>query len=491
MFKVSKYFMLVFSVSLFFISCSKQKTLENLENSLSKSISSTFIVSRSPENLATNIDVGDSIIITFDRNLSSASVNTETIKIQNSANKTYVDGKTILTGNKLEFIPLAKFVPSSTNTTVVTAIKPNSNYIITLSKSIKDSFNTPFLQEDVVWSFTTSSINYGLYWFGPNGEAQKYLPNKTNLFYSDSKPTIIYSHGWQSGSSKNDYWMEQPYVVCDKYSSFNKGKNWINKGYNIGAFVWTQLADEDEVKDAEAKIWKAQNGFKNMRYRLSDNTYKDFGGSASVGDIFFNIYSKALVNNRNSITLAGHSLGNQVVTKLTENIMNSYESGSIAQNLIPKRITLLDPFWSKDGKSYLNNIWTGAKCREIINKAISNYTVAVEQYKTTAIGGTITGDENLDMRKMTAFYRIWPDFIPVQEAGTQHSYAYVWYFDSIAYSISVTGGVAGASSNISDLKNTMNYGKPNLYYFYNTGSGNKTPTSSDDTFIKGSGITTW
>ena len=449
------------------------------------------IVSKAPENLATNIDVGNSITVTFANNLNLQSVTNDTIKVQNTKTKAYINGKIVSSGKQIEFIDLAKFTSISGSSTVVTALKPNTNYTIILSKNIKDSSNNALLPEDYSWSFTTSTINYGLYWFGTNGEAQKYMPNKTNIFYSDSKPSVIYSHGWQSGSSKNDYWIEQPYITSDKYSSFNTSTNWVAKGYNIGAFVWTQLADEDEVGDAEAKIWVAQNGLKNMRYRLSDNTYKDLGGTSSVGDLFYSIYSTALKNNVNDVTLVGHSLGNQVVTKLTENIMTNYESGKISKSLVPKRIALLDPFWSKNAKSYLSNKWTGAKSREVIAKAISTYGVAVEQYKSTAIGGLLVGDENVDMRKMTAFYRIWPDFIPATEAATQHSYAYVWYFDSIGYSISTTNGVTGAASSINSLKNIMNYGKSSFYYYYNTGSGNKTPTSSDDTFVRGSGVTPW
>lgn len=224
---------------------------------------------------------------------------------------------------------------------------------------------------------------------------------------------------------------------------------------------------------------------------MKDGTYKDLGGTASVGDLFYSVYSSALSKNANSITLAGHSLGNQVVTKLTENIMTNYEAGKIGKNLVPKRIALLDPFWSKNGKSYLNNKWTGEKSREIIKKAISSYGTVVEQYKTTAIGGLVTGDENLDMRKMTAFYRIWPDFIPATDAGIQHSYAYVWYFDSIGYTISTSNGVAGASSSLTSLKAIMNYGKSSYYYYYNTGNGNKTASSGDDTFVRASGVSTW
>lgn len=473
-----------------FISCARDKVSKDIDNNLAKSLSASGINSRYPENLATNIDTGDFVTVNFLKSINSSSINDSSITVVEKSTQKSINGKILLSNNKIEFIPLVYFSKTD-NSTIASGLKPNSTYTITLSKSIKDTQNNYIMTNDLSWEFTTSTNNYGIYWFGPNGVAQKYMPNKTNLFYSDSKPTIIYSHGWQSGSSKNNYWMEQPYIIKDKYSSFDTSTSWINKGYNIGAFVWTQLADEDEVQDAEAKIWVAQNSLKNMRYRMKDGTYKDLGGTASVGDLFYSVYSSALSKNANSITLAGHSLGNQVVTKLTENIMTNYETGKIGKNLIPKRIALLDPFWSKNGKSYLNNKWTGEKSREVIKKAISTYGTTVEQYKSTALGGLVAGDENLDMRKMTAFYRIWPDFIPVTESGIQHSYAYVWYFDSMGYTISTSNGVSGASSDINALKNIMNYGKSSYYYYYNNGNGNKTASSGDDTFLRGSGVSTW
>ena len=43
---------------------------------------------------------------------------------------------------------------------------------------------------------------------------------------------------------------------------------WKADGWNVAIFYWNQMADEDEVKDAEAKIWST-NGPKGMRYRLN------------------------------------------------------------------------------------------------------------------------------------------------------------------------------------------------------------------------------
>jgi hypothetical protein len=40
----------------------------------------------------------------------------------------------------------------------------------------------------------------------------------------------------------------------------------VQAGYNVGIMYWNQFADEDEVKDAEAKIWTA-TGTRAMRWK--------------------------------------------------------------------------------------------------------------------------------------------------------------------------------------------------------------------------------
>ena len=47
-------------------------------------------------------------------------------------------------------------------------------------------------------------------------------------------------------------------------------------------------------------------------------------------------------------------------------ISDKIDAGLVSQKLLPNRITLLDPFYSKGEKSYLNNKWTGEVCREYV-----------------------------------------------------------------------------------------------------------------------------
>lgn len=466
---------------------------ETKEITISKSVTLPLtILSVYPKDASTNADIGDYISVTFARNIKADSVNNTNFMLQRVDNGEYLEGRIIVNGSVVQFAPITRFEKLGTDKIVIKGLKQNTQYKVILQASILDSNSQPVLTQNTDWSFTTQYLSYGLYWFGANGECEKYMEGRTNRFYDKSKPVVLYAHGWESTTSSNDYWIEQPYLINDKYSSVDTGVFWRNKGYNTGGFVWGQFSDEDGVTDAEDKIWTGNNGKKNMRYRMKDNSYKDYSTAKGVGELLFDKYKSALADNTSGeIRLVGHSLGNQVVTRLTELAMSGYELGTSPKKLIPSRVALLDPFWSKESKSYLGNIWTGEKCRTIIKNVVSKYGTAVEQYKTSGIGGAVTGDENIDMRKINAFYRVWPDFIPLTEAATQHVYAYVWYFGSMASNISISDGVIGAYSDTNSIKNIMNYGKSSLYYYSGTGNGNKTSTPSDDSFVRKSGVSTW
>ncbi len=200
-------------------------------------------------------------------------------------------------------------------------------------------------------SSTFSSLDYGLYWFGDADNYQKAIPNQSNAYYSVSKPTIIYIHGWQKGSSK-----------ALNRESFNRkdaggpdldlAYAWRQAGYNVGIMYWNQFADEDEVKDAEAKIWTA-TGTRAMRWRNASGVYVN-GPTQSASDLLFQSYKDNLAGYTGSnIRLAGHSLGNQMAIVLAKKISDAVNAGTMNSKLLPKRIALLDPFYSQNGKTFI------------------------------------------------------------------------------------------------------------------------------------------
>ena len=42
------------------------------------------------------------------------------------------------------------------------------------------------------------SLDYGLYFFGPEGVCEKYRPGKRNAFLQKERDVLIYVHGWEA-----------------------------------------------------------------------------------------------------------------------------------------------------------------------------------------------------------------------------------------------------------------------------------------------------
>lgn len=290
-------------------------------------------------------------------------------------------------------------------------------------------------------------LNYGLHWVRVQNNAEKQVkaldengnvvPTIVN-YYDDSRPTVIYFHGWQSGSSKNNYKREN-FTFSDNGDALTH-LAWKQRGWNVGVFYWNQFADEGEVKDAEAKIWSA-NGPKGMRYRLNNGLSSTVQSpNKSVGELAFEEITKALANNTSgNIRFAGHSLGNQLAVFTAEQINDAVNNGTVSENVMPNRIALLDPFWSKDGKSYLgdqngdgSNDWVGERTRWAIADMIADRDVAVEWYKSSAIFDLWIGDQNSSLENIVMLQNLRFWYLDATDIAGKHINARHWYFDSMS-----------------------------------------------------------
>ncbi len=273
-------------------------------------------------------------------------------------------------------------------------------------------------------------LDYGLYWFGLGDVSQKFIAGQQNPYYDPAKPTVIFVHGWQKGTTVSGYRTTFNYLKNDSTYGVNvdAADAWIKKGWNIGIFYWNQFADEDEVTDAEAKIWSA-NGPKQMRWRKSDGTYSnEFTPNKSAGDLFYDTFVAAMSGYKgNNIRIAGHSLGNQMAVRLAKMVSDSVDNGTLPSNLRPKRVALLDPFWSKYGKDYLNGKTTGETVRTYTSALISK-GVVFEQYRSSGINAVGIGDANTEIEKLTCFVNMAPWYVPSHDLAGKHSAAYNLYF---------------------------------------------------------------
>ncbi len=95
-------------------------------------------------------------------------------------------------------------------------------------------------------AYDPNVLDYGIYWFGTGNVSQKAVAGVANPYFNPSKPTVIYIHGWQNGSSQRGSRETFNYKQNDATYGIdvNAADAWISAGWNIGIFYWNQFADE-------------------------------------------------------------------------------------------------------------------------------------------------------------------------------------------------------------------------------------------------------
>jgi uncharacterized protein YjdB len=326
---------------------------------------------------------------------------------------------------------------------------------------------------------TFNNLDYGLYWFGYGDSWQKAVPGYSNAYYSPSKPTVIYVHGWQNGSTAKKN--RETFNRLDAGGpNLDLAHAWLAAGYNVGILYWNQFADEGEVKDAEAKIWTA-SGPRAMRWRKTSGAYSN-GPAQSVGDLLFQSYKDNLAGYTGSnIRLLGHSLGNQLAIVLTKKISDAVSAGTVSSKLLPKRVALLDPFYSNYAKSYLGNKWVGEVCRSYVSE-LKTKGVIFEAYRSSAVTSTVfVGDKNTGLMNMTAFTELKPWYFNSVQVAEKHNAAvwhYLWSFSSNPPLISGSSNQAASAKTSDSRIATLMNGTQRLVHE----QGVYTKEPSDDNF---------
>ncbi len=305
------------------------------------------------------------------------------------------------------------------------------------------------------------NLDYGLYWFGADDNYEKAVPGQSNAYYNRYAPTLIYVHGWQNGATPNR--SRETWNAADaKGPDTDLAHAWRADGYNVGILYWNQFADESEVKDAEAKIW-THNGPRDMRWRKRNGSYGN-GPSKNAAQLMFEALRDNMSNYRGSrLVIAGHSLGNQMAIVISKKLKDGIAAGNTNSRLKPKRVALLDPFYSKGQKGYLGNKWVGEVCRSYVDQ-LKSWGVIFEAYRTSAASSTVfVGDENKGLMNKTAFVELKPWYFQFWQQTEKHNAARWHYFWSYAFDAPGvrSSSADGLSATTSDnrVKSLMNGSK--------------------------------
>lgn len=329
-------------------------------------------------------------------------------------------------------------------------------------------------------TFDCDTLESGIYWFGKGDVAQKARATTRSSHFDPAKPTMIHVHGWQSGSHR-----------LKRRATFNYGKTdpiegvkvdaadaWIDAGWNIGIFYWNQISDESEPIEAENKVWGT-----------SALTWKDCKGKAiPVGDgsidavdAFYKAYMVAMKGyTGNNVRLGGHSLGNQMVTRLASRLQSESSKDLIDARLVPKRVALLDPWWSAPTLTQTRS----SDLRKIIQE-LKGKGMIFEWYKTSDVTSHSKSDDNSELIADIGQTEILPDYYSSLNQGSRHMSAQFLYYLTFkdppppACVKPCTDLAPSAATSDERVKEVMMGALR-----YRQVLGNKTPVTSDNAFMK-------
>jgi pimeloyl-ACP methyl ester carboxylesterase len=277
-------------------------------------------------------------------------------------------------------------------------------------------------------------LDVALFWYGPDNQSQRAVRGQPNRFFDAQKSTVLYVHGWQPGTTSLRSRESMNRMTLNELPDIAAA--WFAAGWNVGIFYWNQLADEDEVKDAEAKIHSTQ-GPQGMRWR-------DASGDYSVGpaDPVYRLMVARVLDAMSQyqgaeFRVVGHSLGSQLAIRFAHEMWRLGGQKAVPSTLVPKRVALLDPAFLKSPRPYLEGRWTGEVARALVDE--TRREIAYEMYRTSpATSNLIVGDDNAGLTTMGTFSELKPYALggPLEVAidviRDKHNYAIGWYFESLS-----------------------------------------------------------
>ncbi|ALW89498.1 hypothetical protein [Deinococcus actinosclerus] len=348
-----------------------------------------------------------------------------------------------------------------------------------------------------------SGLDTGLYWYSKGesgalgGVGCKARADGAAMtgYYDPTKPVMVFVHGWQNGSTvagvrDNFYFSEASRNVADA---------WIDAGWNVALYQWTQLADDEGTAGApyhsQAKIWTPTYTYQdtygrtqsiNMRYRTPGGTYSTAGmPTVSAGQLFYTAYKSALSQwtyaGTEGVRVMGHSLGAQMALAMTE---KAYADTGLSAAKRPRRVVLADPYWTPASAGYGNSyaflspdVNPAARSARIA-QTLKGQGVAVEWIKSSRVND-LGGDNNTGMAKFVSRTEIFPEYVfdlnPASGVARKHSVAPRWYLWSKSFA---PAGAVSAANTLGGATTVMNSG---VRYDQNGGRGSTTP--GDDTFV--------
>jgi hypothetical protein len=263
---------------------------------------------------------------------------------------------------------------------------------------------------------------FGIFWINENGSMvrQKFGQSVHLDAFDPEKPVLIYVHGWEKNSVQRKFIETNNYANNDdKYGvNVNLAKSWKDLGWNFGIFQWARFSDEDEVEDAETKIWSSRN----MRWRrndlgMDDSTFNGFFRNKSVGDLLYLTLSESLIFRNASLNfrLVGHSLGSQLLIHYCSLVLKS--SDSFKKSFLPNQIVMVDAYLTLGLKDYLNGLNSQIVAVHTLEK-LENVSKLLIQ--SSPIPEITLNSYTFDLLSKVLYVRLTPSYISLLDFPSLH-----------------------------------------------------------------------
>lgn len=180
--------------------------------------------------------------------------------------------------------------------------------------------------------------DYGLYWYGEDGEiadATRASGNLGSEYFDPAKPTVLYFHGWKpEAANDKDTKLEDirtPAVRPNDVQSFDPVAFYKEAGYNVGAMAWYRGAAS--LDKLFGYIWT------DLEWDGASQGYSlAFAFASEIAAVFGDSYDQP-------ITFIGHSYGTQAAVATNYLLAKYVDKGLLSNpNLIAQRMSLADPY---------------------------------------------------------------------------------------------------------------------------------------------------
>lgn len=299
--------------------------------------------------------------------------------------------------------------------------------------------------EDIYIPKNMKSSNFGLFFYNPDGTRVSTTEN--NVPFDPTKPVVIFSHGLSLG-----FGIETP-------EEFVNYEGWLNAGYNVGVFMWSQISDDDPYI-CEKKVWGGvDNRFayndENMKRTIETEDVTNYSMAEIFVAYYIDFMSKQNFTGR-EIHFEGLSLGAQLTMANCSYLLALNEAGLIGKEFLPDRVTLFDAFFTNRSYENIRVPWLKRSigkdgtvalaletAKQLKKKGIAMEYIASSIVNiTTAIG---EGDKGniLRLYDETAFLDYSSDWYSIFEQDKKHIIGRRWYNGMIDYPIPMDDAISG------------------------------------------------